>query len=112
MYEEVRTVSKIFGVPDRAVSDPRSRVGKTTAAFEGTPEAPVFLYDSSDRTACTGGGTSLGTELMRLRADIAARVVATPGKIPTGVLTALCGGSFLLWLVRRDARRTTDRGGA
>ncbi|MCX2923249.1 FecCD family ABC transporter permease [Streptomyces sp. NEAU-W12] len=43
-------------------------------------------------------------------ADIAARTVAAPLEIPVGVLTALCGGPFFLWLMRRDARRNTDRG--
>ncbi|GAB2579652.1 iron ABC transporter permease [Streptomyces capparidis] len=43
-------------------------------------------------------------------ADIAARTVAAPTEIPVGVLTALCGGPFFLWLMRRDARRHTDRG--
>ncbi|MFD9024161.1 FecCD family ABC transporter permease [Streptomyces parvulus] len=43
-------------------------------------------------------------------ADIAARTVAAPMEIPVGVLTALCGGPFFLWLMRRDARRGTDRG--
>ncbi|MET8171725.1 FecCD family ABC transporter permease [Streptomyces clavifer] len=43
-------------------------------------------------------------------ADIAARTVAAPMEIPVGVLTALCGGPFFLWLLRRDARRNTDRG--
>jgi iron complex transport system permease protein len=43
-------------------------------------------------------------------ADIAARTIAAPMEIPVGVLTALCGGPFFLWLMRRDARRGTDRG--
>ncbi|MGW1377483.1 FecCD family ABC transporter permease [Streptomyces sp. NPDC002446] len=43
-------------------------------------------------------------------ADVAARTVAAPMEIPVGVLTALCGGPFFLWLMRRDARRNTDRG--
>lgn len=43
-------------------------------------------------------------------ADIAARKVAAPQEIPVGVLTALCGGPFFLWLMRRDARRGTGRG--
>ncbi|WP_343245974.1 iron ABC transporter permease [Streptomyces sp. SID5785] len=38
-------------------------------------------------------------------ADIAARTVAAPQEIPVGVLTALCGGPFFLWLMRRDARK-------
>ncbi|MFB8119772.1 FecCD family ABC transporter permease [Streptomyces sp. NPDC056465] len=43
-------------------------------------------------------------------ADIAARTVAAPLEIPVGVLTALCGGPFFLWLMRRDARRATGGG--
>ncbi|MFD8953595.1 FecCD family ABC transporter permease [Streptomyces xanthophaeus] len=54
--------------------------------------------------AALGGATFL------IWADIAARTVAAPMEIPVGVLTALCGGPFFLWLMRRDARRRTDRG--
>ncbi|MCS0637027.1 iron ABC transporter permease [Streptomyces sp. LP05-1] len=45
-------------------------------------------------------------------ADIAARTLAAPMEIPVGVLTALCGGPFFLWLMRRDARRNSERGAA
>jgi iron complex transport system permease protein len=55
---------------------------------------------------------ALGGAVFLIWADIAARVVAAPMEIPVGVLTALCGGPFFLWLLRRDARRSTDRGGA
>ncbi|MFE3230451.1 iron chelate uptake ABC transporter family permease subunit, partial [Nocardia sp. NPDC059228] len=34
-------------------------------------------------------------------ADLAARTVAAPQDIPVGVLTALVGGPFFLWLMRR-----------
>lgn len=43
-------------------------------------------------------------------ADLAARTVASPEEIPVGILSALCGGPFFLWLMRRDARRA--KGGA
>ncbi|MEU0720582.1 iron ABC transporter permease [Streptomyces lavendulocolor] len=43
--------------------------------------------------------------------DVAARTVAAPMEIPVGVLTALCGGPFFLWLLRRDGRRD-DAGAA
>lgn len=55
---------------------------------------------------------ALGGAVFLIWADIAARVVAAPAEIPVGVLTALCGGPFFLWLMRRDARRTSDRGRA
>lgn len=57
-------------------------------------------------TAALGGGVFL------VWADIAARTVAAPMEIPVGVLTALCGGPFFLWLMRRDARRSTGEGTA
>ncbi|MBN3929673.1 iron ABC transporter permease [Streptomyces verrucosisporus] len=53
---------------------------------------------------------ALGGAVFLVWADIAARTVAAPVEIPVGVLTALCGGPFFLWLMRRDTRRGTDRG--
>lgn len=38
-------------------------------------------------------------------ADLAARTVAAPQELQIGVLTALCGGPFFVWLLRRQARR-------
>ncbi|AEW98464.1 FecCD family ABC transporter permease [Streptantibioticus cattleyicolor] len=55
-------------------------------------------------TAALAGAVFLGW------ADIAARTVAAPTEIPVGVVTALCGGPFFLWLMRRDARRGQDGG--
>ncbi|MEQ8144798.1 ABC transporter substrate-binding protein [Streptomyces sp. OP7] len=68
-YDEIRTIGKIFGVPDRAeklVADLEGRVDKATGKVEGEPEVPVFVYDSGDKSAFTAGGKSLGTELIRL----------------------------------------------
>jgi iron complex transport system permease protein len=55
---------------------------------------------------------AVGGAVFLIWAAIAARLVAAPVEIPVGVLIALPGGPFFLWLMRRDARRTTDRGGA
>ncbi|TXS52467.1 iron ABC transporter permease [Streptomyces sp. t39] len=55
---------------------------------------------------------ALGGAVFLVWADIAARTVAAPMEIPVGVLTALTGGPFFLWLMRRNARRTTDGGPA
>ncbi|MFJ8698989.1 ABC transporter substrate-binding protein [Streptomyces ardesiacus] len=68
-YDEIRTIGKIFGVPDRAdelVAGLRARVDKATTAVEGEPRVPVFVYDSGDKSAFTAGGKGLGTELIRL----------------------------------------------
>ncbi|MER6553781.1 MULTISPECIES: ABC transporter substrate-binding protein [Streptomyces] len=68
-YDEIRTIGKIFGVPDRAgelVADLEGRVDRATAEVDGEPEVSVFVYDSGDKTAFTAGGKSLGTELIHL----------------------------------------------
>ncbi|WP_435969851.1 FecCD family ABC transporter permease [Streptomyces sp. Qhu_M48] len=44
---------------------------------------------------------ALGGALALVLADLAARTVAAPQDIPVGVLTALTGGPFFLWLMRR-----------
>ncbi|MEN4099269.1 MAG: iron ABC transporter permease, partial [Anaerolineaceae bacterium] len=36
-----------------------------------------------------------------LAADILARVVMAPQEIPVGIITALAGGPFFLWVLRR-----------
>ena len=37
-------------------------------------------------------------------ADIIARVVIAPQELPVGVLTAVLGGTYLLWLMYRRTR--------
>ncbi len=37
-------------------------------------------------------------------ADLAARTAAAPEEIPVGVVTALVGGPFFLWMLRRSTR--------
>ncbi|WP_374230035.1 FecCD family ABC transporter permease [Streptomyces sp. OfavH-34-F] len=48
---------------------------------------------------------ALGGASFLVLSDIVARTVTAPEEIPVGVLTALCGGPFFLWLMRRDARK-------
>ncbi|WP_019631401.1 FecCD family ABC transporter permease [Actinomadura atramentaria] len=40
-----------------------------------------------------------------IAADLAARTLIAPEEIPVGILTALVGGPFFLWLMRRKAAR-------
>ncbi len=47
--------------------------------------------------------------LLLMAADIAARVVIAPQELPVGVLTAVLGGLYLLWLMHR---RAASGGGA
>ena len=38
-------------------------------------------------------------------ADLAARTAISPEELPVGIVTALVGGPFFVWLLRRDARQ-------
>lgn len=64
----------------------------------------VRLVVGSDHRHALPAAALAGAGFLVL-ADIAARTLAAPQEIPVGVLTALCGGPFFLWLLRRDARR-------
>lgn len=46
--------------------------------------------------AALGGAAFLAT------CDLMARTLAAPAEVPLGVLTALLGAPFFLWLLRRD----------
>ncbi|WP_308259462.1 iron ABC transporter permease [Pseudonocardia sp. H11422] len=42
-----------------------------------------------------------------IAADLVARTVISPQELPVGIVTALVGGPFFVWLLRRDTRRET-----
>ncbi len=46
----------------------------------------------------------LGGAALLLWADVAARTLAPPAELPIGILTALLGAPFFLWLLRRAGR--------
>ena len=46
----------------------------------------------------------LGASLLCV-ADLVARTVVSPSELPLGVVTALCGAPFFLWLLLREARQ-------
>ncbi|MFJ9645612.1 FecCD family ABC transporter permease [Streptomyces sp. NPDC101206] len=47
---------------------------------------------------------ALGGAVFLLLADLIARTAAAPEEIPVGVVTALVGGPFFLWMLRRSTR--------
>ncbi|HNK54444.1 MAG TPA: iron chelate uptake ABC transporter family permease subunit, partial [Ottowia sp.] len=57
---------------------------------------------------CTHGPllllASLMGGLLLTAADIAARLLIAPQELPVGVLTAVLGGLYLLWLMHRRGR--------
>ncbi len=48
--------------------------------------------------------SALGGAALLLWADVAARLLAPPAELPIGILTALMGAPFFLWLLRRAGR--------
>jgi iron complex transport system permease protein len=52
--------------------------------------------------------SALGGALLLLLADLAARTVAAPAELPLGVVTALLGGPFFMWLLFRAKRTRVD----
>ncbi|MFI0374056.1 ABC transporter substrate-binding protein [Actinomadura sp. 1N219] len=71
--EEIRTVAKIFGVPDRAerrIASLRAVLDRVEARLaEPAPAATpvkVAVYDSGDKTVFTAGGAGIGNEIIRL----------------------------------------------
>jgi iron complex transport system permease protein len=67
----------------------------------------VRLGFGSDHRLVLPGAALLGATLLVL-ADLIARSVAAPAELPVGVVTALLGAPFFLWLLRR---RATGAGG-
>jgi len=48
--------------------------------------------------------SALGGAALLALADLVARTVAAPVELPLGVVTALVGGPFFLWLLQRTRR--------
>jgi iron complex transport system permease protein len=49
--------------------------------------------------------SSLVGGVLLMAADTLARWLIAPQELPVGVLTAVLGGGYLLWLMRRNARQ-------
>jgi iron complex transport system permease protein len=47
----------------------------------------------------------IGGAAFMVAADLAARLVIAPAEIPVGAITALCGGPFFIYMLRRENRR-------
>lgn len=62
----------------------------------------VRLLVGADHRRALPAAALLGATFL-VACDIVARTVATPEELPVGILTALVGGPFFLWLMRRTA---------
>lgn len=66
------------------------------------PHAVRMLVGASHRALLPV--VALAGAVFVVLADLLARTVAGSQEIPVGVITALCGGPFFLWLLRRTTR--------
>jgi iron complex transport system permease protein len=66
----------------------------------------IRLALGPDHRLLLPGSALLGASLL-VGADLLARTVAVPAEVPIGIVTALVGGPFFLWLLLRDRRRTS-----
>lgn len=64
----------------------------------------VRLLVGADHRRALPAAALLGAAFL-IAADLAARTMIAPEEIPIGILTALAGGPFFLWLMRRKAAR-------
>ncbi|MFI1472248.1 FecCD family ABC transporter permease [Streptomyces wuyuanensis] len=64
----------------------------------------VRLLVGADHRRALPAAALLGAAFL-IAADLAARTLTSPEEIPVGILTALVGGPFFLWLMRRKAAR-------
>ncbi|MFJ6636543.1 FecCD family ABC transporter permease [Streptomyces sp. NPDC091376] len=64
----------------------------------------VRLLVGADHRRALPAAALLGAAFL-IAADLAARTLMSPEEIPVGILTALVGGPFFLWLMRRKAAR-------
>ena len=64
----------------------------------------VRLICGPDHRIVIPGAALLGATLL-LGADLVARVVVSPAELPIGIVTALLGAPFFLWLLMRNRER-------
>ncbi|GGS24402.1 ABC transporter permease [Streptomyces nojiriensis] len=64
----------------------------------------VRLLVGADHRRALPAAALLGASFL-IAADLGARTLMSPEEIPVGILTALVGGPFFLWLMRRKAPR-------
>ena len=84
----------------------------TPQAAAGPIEFVAFVVPQIALRLCGGSRPPLGASatvgaLLVVGADLAAQVVLAPKELPVGLLTAMVGAPYLLWLLLRRSRRTS-----
>ncbi len=66
---ELRTVARIFGVPERAgklIGEMNARLAAARRRLAGVEPTSVFVYDSGTKAPMTAGGHGIANEIIRL----------------------------------------------
>jgi iron complex transport system substrate-binding protein len=69
VYDEVRNIATMFGVPARAdglVSEMQASVAEASGRVAGVEPVSVFVYDSGEDTAFTAGRQGIGNQIIEL----------------------------------------------
>jgi len=74
------------------------------------PHAGRMLLGPNHRSLVPAA--ALGGAVLLVVSDLVARLVVAPGELPAGVVTALLGGPFFLWLLVRQTRGASGRSAA
>jgi iron complex transport system permease protein len=72
-------------------------------AFIAFVAGPIARRLVNSPRACIVPAAFVGA-LITVVADLAARRLLTPTELPVGIMTALIGAPYLLWLLTRQAR--------
>ncbi|MFK0292627.1 ABC transporter substrate-binding protein [Streptomyces sp. NPDC090442] len=65
---EIRTIGRIFGVPDRAeklIASQHRTLDGVASRLAGTQPVRTFVYDSGEQTAFTAGGAGIGNDMVK-----------------------------------------------
>ncbi|WP_368506088.1 FecCD family ABC transporter permease [Alkalihalophilus sp. As8PL] len=62
----------------------------------------VRLFVGSDHRYVLPVSALIGA-IFLIWADVVARIIVAPQELPIGIVTALCGGPFFIWLLRRNS---------
>lgn len=66
---EIRTVGRIFGVPERAtqlIEHMNQRLARVKKKLDGVEPVSVFIFDSGKKAPFTAGGSGMASEIVRL----------------------------------------------
>lgn len=74
------------------------------------PHAGRMLLGPNHRSLVPAA--AFGGAILLVSSDLIARLVVAPAELPAGVVTALLGGPFFLWLLARQTRGVSGRSAA